>query len=193
TGGADAPARRVRRRGIRHRADRRGESGPGAAEHLGGSGGIRLRRSGPGEARRPRPGAHGLPDSDGSGARGGTVRGPDPGRVVGVLVANDYYGILGVRRDADADEIKKAYRRLARELHPDINPDPQTQERFKEITQAYEVLSDAEKRQMYDLGADPFAPGGASQGGFGAAGFPFSDIMDAFFGAGAGARGPRSL
>jgi molecular chaperone DnaJ len=109
-------------------------------------------------------------------------------------VVNDYYGVLGVRRDADADEIKKAYRRLARELHPDVNPDPQTQERFKEITQAYEVLSDPEKRQMYDLGADPFAPGGApGAGGFGnAAGFPFSDIMDAFFGGGGGPRGPRT-
>ena len=106
-------------------------------------------------------------------------------------VANDYYGVLGVRRDADPDEIKKAYRRLARELHPDVNPDPQTQERFKEITQAYEVLSDPGKRQMYDLGADPFAQAGAGPGGF-AAGFPFSDIMDAFFGAGAGTRGPRT-
>jgi molecular chaperone DnaJ len=104
-------------------------------------------------------------------------------------VATDYYAVLGVRRDAAPDEIKKAYRRLARELHPDVNPDPQTQDRFKEITQAYEVLSDPEKRQMYDLGADPFAPAGA--GGFGAAGFPFSDIMDAFFGTGATQRGPR--
>jgi molecular chaperone DnaJ len=108
-------------------------------------------------------------------------------------VANDYYGILGVRRDADADEIKKAYRRLARELHPDVNPDPELQERFKEVTQAYEVLSDPEKRQMYDLGADPFARAGAGPGGFGAAaGFPFSDLMDAFFGGGAAQRGPRS-
>ncbi len=105
-------------------------------------------------------------------------------------VTNDYYGILGVRRDADADEIKKAYRRLARELHPDVNPDPHTQERFKEITQAYEVLSDPEKRQMYDLGADPFATAGARAGGFASAGFPF-DLMDAFFGGGA-PRGPRS-
>lgn len=98
-----------------------------------------------------------------------------------------------MRRDASQDEIKKAYRRLARELHPDVNPDPETQERFKEITQAYEVLSDPNKRQMYDLGGDPFggAGAGAGAGGFGA-GFPFSDIMDAFFGTATGARGPRS-
>jgi molecular chaperone DnaJ len=109
-------------------------------------------------------------------------------------VATDYYSVLGVRRDASQDEIKKAYRRLARELHQDVNPDPETQERFKEITQAYEVLSDGEKRQMYDLGADPFARSAGGPGGPGfTAGFPFSDIMDAFFGAGAaGARGPRS-
>ncbi|MFD0853159.1 DnaJ domain-containing protein, partial [Actinomadura adrarensis] len=79
-------------------------------------------------------------------------------------MANDYYATLGVRRDASPDEVKKAYRRLARELHPDVNPDPETQERFKEITQAYEVLSDPKKREMYDLGADPFAPGGAGAG-----------------------------
>ncbi|MCP9954613.1 molecular chaperone DnaJ [Actinomadura madurae] len=107
-------------------------------------------------------------------------------------MANDYYATLGVRRDASADEVKKAYRRLARELHPDVNPDPETQERFKEITQAYEVLSDPKKREMYDLGADPFAAaGGAGASGFGGAGFPFSDIMDAFFGT-ATSRGPRS-
>ncbi|MDA0634672.1 molecular chaperone DnaJ [Nonomuraea sp. MCN248] len=110
------------------------------------------------------------------------------------MANSDYYAALGVRRDASQDEIKKAYRRLARELHPDVNPDPATQERFKEITQAYEVLSDPNKRQMYDLGGDPFggAGAGAPGGGFGA-GFPFSDIMDAFFGtATGGARGPRS-
>jgi molecular chaperone DnaJ len=108
-------------------------------------------------------------------------------------VARDYYATLGIRRDASADEVKKAYRRLARELHPDVNPDPETQERFKEITQAYEVLSDPQKREMYDLGGDPFAAAGAGAGpgaGFGA-GFPFGDIMDAFFGTGA-TRGPRS-
>ncbi len=106
-------------------------------------------------------------------------------------MATDYYAVLGVRRDAGQDEIKRAYRRLARELHPDINPDPETQERFKEITQAYEVLSDADKRQMYDMGGDPFARADAGAGPFGA-GFPFSDIMDAFFGTGASTRGPRS-
>ncbi|REE99296.1 molecular chaperone DnaJ [Thermomonospora umbrina] len=108
-------------------------------------------------------------------------------------MARDYYAILGVRRDASPDEIKKAYRRLARELHPDVNPDPETQDRFKEITQAYEVLSDPKKREMFDLGADPFAPGGGAGAGagFGGAGFPFSDIMDAFFGT-AASRGPRT-
>lgn len=105
---------------------------------------------------------------------------------------NDYYDVLGVGRDAGEAEIKKAFRRLARELHPDVNPDPETQERFKEITQAYEVLSDSQKRQMHDLGGDPFGGGaGAGAGGFGQ-GFPFSDIMDAFFGSASASRGPRS-
>lgn len=105
-------------------------------------------------------------------------------------MANDYYGTLGVARDANADEIRRAYRKLARELHPDVNPDPVTQERFKEVTAAYEVLSDPEKRQMYDLGADPRSPGGGSPFGPGAAGFGFGDIMDAFFG-GQQTRGPK--
>ena len=67
----------------------------------------------------------------------------------------DYYGILGVTRDADGETIKKAYRKLAMQLHPDRNPDPKAQEQFKNVTAAYEVLSDPNKRQMYDLGADP--------------------------------------
>jgi len=107
----------------------------------------------------------------------------------------DYYRALGVRRDATPEEIKKAYRRLARELHPDVNPDPATQDRFKQVTAAYEVLSDPEKRQIHDLGGDPLASGGAGAGGspFGGGGFGgFSDIMDAFFGGAGAGRGPGS-
>jgi molecular chaperone DnaJ len=110
-------------------------------------------------------------------------------------LSQDLYDLLGVARDADADSIKKAYRRLARQLHPDVNPDPETQERFKEVSRAYEVLSDPQKRAAYDRGGDPF--GGAGAGGFGqGAGFSFTDIMDAFFGGNApggagGGRGPR--
>ena len=102
----------------------------------------------------------------------------------------DYYALLGVSRDATPDEIKKAYRKLARELHPDVNPDLKSQERFKIITAAYEVLSDPEKRQMFDLGGDPLG----STGGFPGStqGFDFGDIMDAFFGGGGGQRGPRT-
>jgi len=108
-------------------------------------------------------------------------------------LSQDLYDLLGVPRDADSDAIKKAYRRLARKLHPDVNPDPETQEQFKEVSRAYEVLSDPQKRAAYDRGGDPF--GGAD--GFGqGAGFSFTDIMDAFFGGGgpggaAGGRGPR--
>ncbi len=103
------------------------------------------------------------------------------------------YQTLGVARDADADTVKKAYRRLARQYHPDVNPDPATQEKFKEVSAAYEVLSDPEKRRVYDLGGDPFGGGQAGFGGQGA-GFSFTDIMDAFFGgqAAGGGRGPRA-
>jgi len=105
----------------------------------------------------------------------------------------DYYALLGVRRDASPDEIKKAYRKLARQLHPDVNPSEEAQERFKEVTAAYEVLSDPQKREIVDLGGDPLAPGGGGMGG-GAGPFAgFADIMDAFFGgAGGMGRGPRS-
>lgn len=113
-------------------------------------------------------------------------------------VAKDYYGILGVAKDATPDDLKKAYRKLAREFHPDVNPSPEAQEKFKEINAAFEVLSDPQKRQIVDLGGDPLAPGGGGGGAGGAGPFmDFQDIMDAFFGAsgpmGAGPRrGPRS-
>lgn len=89
---------------------------------------------------------------------------------------SDHYEVLGVARDASDDEIKKAYRKLARELHPDINPEPAAQERFKLVTHAYEVLSDPQARASYDRGGE--------------AGFGLGDIFESFFGA--PQRGPRS-
>jgi molecular chaperone DnaJ len=105
-------------------------------------------------------------------------------------VARDYYGLLGVSRGASDSEIKRAYRKLARELHPDINPDEQAQQLFKEISTAYEVLSDPEKRRIVDLGGDPLATAGSASGfsGFGGLG----DVFEAFFGGGGGSRGPIS-
>ena len=81
----------------------------------------------------------------------------------------DYYQILGVARDADEAEIKKAYRRLARQYHPDMNKgDKKAEERFKEISEAYSILSDSEKRKQYNMfGNAPFGGGGAGEGGFG--------------------------
>ncbi|MCX2731603.1 molecular chaperone DnaJ [Saccharopolyspora sp. NFXS83] len=115
-------------------------------------------------------------------------------------MARDYYGTLGVAKDATPEQIKRAYRKLARELHPDVNQEANAQERFREVTTAYEVLSDPKKRQVVDLGGDPLSQGGGD-GGMGG-GDPFAgfgglgDIMDAFFGGsgggGGGGRGPRS-
>jgi len=105
-------------------------------------------------------------------------------------VARDYYGLLGVAKNASQDEIKRAYRKLARELHPDVNPDPAAQQRFKDVTAAYEVLSDPAKRQVVDLGGDPL---GGGQPGGGPGGMGLGDVMDSFFGGGATrSRGPRS-
>src|SRR3712207_8858262 len=85
-------------------------------------------------------------------------------------MATDYYGVLGLARGASDNDIKKAYRRLARDLHPDVNPDPEAKERFQEVSRAYQALTDPEKRRIVDLGGDPFDNGaGAGAGGFGGA------------------------
>ncbi|MCI1691975.1 MAG: molecular chaperone DnaJ [Actinomyces sp.] len=93
---------------------------------------------------------------------------------------NDYYEILGVPRDASQDQIKKAYRKKARQLHPDY-AGPESEEAFKDLSVAYETLSDPQKRQMYDLGG-PEAVHGGGAGGMGGDGFGFADIFESMFG-----------
>jgi molecular chaperone DnaJ len=100
----------------------------------------------------------------------------------------DYYKILGVGKNASDEEIKKSYRKLARKHHPDQNAgDKQAEERFKEISQAYDVLSDPDKRKAYDRGSGPFGgfgmPGGFDPGSFGGS---FGDILSNLFGGGSG-------
>src|SRR5829696_6506966 len=113
------------------------------------------------------------------------------------FIEKDYYAALGVAKDADAADIKKAYRQLARELHPDKNPgNTQAETRFKEVSEAYDVLSDAKRRAEYDearrlFGSGGFRPGAGAPGGFpggfpgGAPGGQPFDLGDIFGGAGA--------
>ncbi|MCA1608114.1 MAG: DnaJ domain-containing protein, partial [Acidobacteria bacterium] len=100
------------------------------------------------------------------------------------MAKKDYYQILNLKKDAKADEIKKAYRKLARKFHPDVNPNDKTaEEKFKEVQEAYDVLSDDKKRKVFDKFGyyhdnldvnSPFGAGAAAGGGGGAAGFDFS-------------------
>ena len=97
-------------------------------------------------------------------------------------MASDFYGILGVDRGASADDIKRAYRKRARELHPDANPDdPSAEDKFKELSRAYEVLSDPQTRANYDRFGEA-GLGGATSGGDPFSGGGLGDIFDAFFG-----------
>lgn len=103
----------------------------------------------------------------------------------------DYYQLLEVSRDATADEIKRSYRKLARKLHPD-QAGPAGAEKFKDVTRAYEVLSDPEKRRLYDMGGeDALSGGGGGFGGFGGFGGSFQDVFNTFFGGGS-TQGPAS-
>ncbi|MGB3414018.1 MAG: molecular chaperone DnaJ [Microbacteriaceae bacterium] len=96
----------------------------------------------------------------------------------------DHYETLGVTREASQDEIKKAYRKLARQMHPDVNPSPDASEKFKSVTHAYDVLSDPQQRQAYDMGGS----GANNFSGFGG----FGDIFETFFGQQGGQTQTRS-
>ena len=110
----------------------------------------------------------------------------------------DYYEVLGVDKSASDDEIKKAYRQLAKKYHPDLNKDnPEAAEKFKECSEAYEVLSDPEKKSRYDqfghAGVDPNYGAGGGYGGAGFDGFDVGDIFSSFFGGGFGSSRRESV
>ena len=119
-------------------------------------------------------------------------------------MSSDYYEVLGIGRDASAEQIKRAYRKKAMQVHPDVTSDPDAEEKFKQVNEAYEVLSDPQKKSIYDRGGDPAHAGAGAGGGFdpfggfggfnggGQMGFDVGDLLGAMFGAGGTTRGPRS-
>ena len=104
----------------------------------------------------------------------------------------DLYQVLGVERGATDADIKRAFRKLAQQWHPDVNTDPEAPARFKEASEAYQILSDPDRRQRYDMFGRAGVDGGAGGPGAGFEGFGgFSDIFDAFFGGAAGGGSAR--
>jgi molecular chaperone DnaJ len=105
---------------------------------------------------------------------------------------SNHYEVLGVGRDASSEELKKAYRKLARKYHPDVNPGAEASEEFKRITHAYEVLSDPQKRRVYDTTGNENGTDSGFGGGYSGAGFAFQDIFETFFGGSGMGGGPAS-
>lgn len=108
------------------------------------------------------------------------------------MAKRDYYEVLGVSKTANDDEIKKAYRKLSKKYHPDINKEADAEDKFKEVTEAFEILSDSQKRAAYDQyghsSTDPNFGAGGFGGGFEGFGGGFEDIFESFFGGGGGSR-----
>ena len=106
------------------------------------------------------------------------------------MAEKNYYDILGISKTASADEIKSAYRKLAKKYHPDVCKEENAEEKFKEIQEAYAVLSDPQKKQMYDSGVDPLNPeeaqGMGGMGGMHFGGSGLEDILRMFMGGGGG-------
>src|SRR6185503_4996471 len=117
----------------------------------------------------------------------GTSRMVGLARILRGMAISDFYELLGVEREASDAEIKKAYRKLAQQWHPDVNQEPEAAAKFKEISEAYQVLSDPERRQRYDMFGTAGLDGAAGAGFSGG----FADIFDAFFGAAAAGTGRR--
>lgn len=109
-----------------------------------------------------------------------------------LMSKRDYYEVLGLSKSASKDEIRKAYRRLSKKYHPDLNKEADAESKFKEVTEAYEVLSDESKKANYDQFGHAGPNQGFGGGGFGGDGFGFEDIFSSFFGGGARRQDPNA-